>query len=290
MKNKNLSNLYWFCQVVKHGGFTPAARRLAVSTPTLSRAVANLERQVGEKLLHRNAKQFQLTVAGETYYATLNEHFEKLDEQVLHLNNRQLELSGDLRLMVPHDLVKAFVHDWTLEFLELYPKLRVHLVTGVDDSQFISHQLDLAIVVEPAHNKDLIQRRVFGAELWLAASPKYLAENSTPTSLQDLQDHHLLSSIGRTVWRFGEQSLRVRPSYSVDSMNLLIDAACRHRGICLALSKMLEKALEEKQLVRVLEDLPVPRNSIYMLYSDRELIPAKVVALRNFLVEKFKTF
>ena len=139
MKNKNLSNLYWFCQVVKHGGFTPAARRLAVSTPTLSRAVANLERQVGEKLLHRNAKQFQLTVAGETYYATLNEHFEKLDEQVLHLNNRQLELSGDLRLMVPHDLVKAFVHDWTLEFLELYPKLRVHLVTGVDDSQFISH-------------------------------------------------------------------------------------------------------------------------------------------------------
>jgi len=50
------------------GGFTVASLRNKVSAPTLSRAVAPLEDDLGEKLLHRNAKLFHLTNAGEEYY------------------------------------------------------------------------------------------------------------------------------------------------------------------------------------------------------------------------------
>ncbi len=63
MKAKDISNLYLFCQSVECGGFAAASLKTHVSAPTLSRAVASLEDKLGEKLVHRNAKQFQLTTA-----------------------------------------------------------------------------------------------------------------------------------------------------------------------------------------------------------------------------------
>ncbi|WP_320785118.1 LysR family transcriptional regulator [Streptomyces sp. CRN 30] len=57
--------LEYFVAIVEHGGFTAAARALHVAQPSLSRAVGNLERDLGVTLFHRVGRRAVLSTAGE---------------------------------------------------------------------------------------------------------------------------------------------------------------------------------------------------------------------------------
>ncbi len=82
MKSLNLNALHHFCEIVREGSLTKAAQKLNISAPTLSRHLAQLEEQVGHKLVHRHAKQFKLTIDGERYYNSLSDDFSQLQEQL----------------------------------------------------------------------------------------------------------------------------------------------------------------------------------------------------------------
>ena len=60
MKSLDLNALHHFCEIVREGSLTKAAQKLNVSAPTLSRHLAQLEEQLGHKLVHRHAKQFKI--------------------------------------------------------------------------------------------------------------------------------------------------------------------------------------------------------------------------------------
>src|SRR3546814_5706859 len=65
----DLNDLYYFVQVVEHGGFAPTGRALGVPKSKLSRRIALLEARLGARLLLRTTRQFAVTEIGQTYYA-----------------------------------------------------------------------------------------------------------------------------------------------------------------------------------------------------------------------------
>jgi DNA-binding transcriptional LysR family regulator len=60
--------LRYFVTVVEEGQMTRAARRLEIAQPALSQAIAQLESEVGVRLLARHARGVTLTAAGEEFY------------------------------------------------------------------------------------------------------------------------------------------------------------------------------------------------------------------------------
>src|SRR5689334_4317646 len=64
----NLHHLRLFTSVVQHGSFSSAARAISISQPALSKAVRELEREVGAALLDRSLSGVTLTTAGEILY------------------------------------------------------------------------------------------------------------------------------------------------------------------------------------------------------------------------------
>ena len=65
---QDLNDLYFFVQVVDHGGFAPAGRALGIPKSKLSRRIALLEERLGVRLIQRTTRQFSVTEIGQTYY------------------------------------------------------------------------------------------------------------------------------------------------------------------------------------------------------------------------------
>lgn len=290
MKAKDLSNLYWFCQSVEHGGFAAASEHNRASAPTLSRALSQLEEQAGEKLVHRHAKQFLLTKAGEEYYQRFAGIFQQLDEQWLALSNTQSELVGDIVVSCPEPFADYFLQQIAIEFMAQHPQVNVHIRFASDTEHFFDEQIDLAVVTSPPHAPNLVQRRLFESQLSLAASPEYVAKHGAPTTLQDLDKHQLLAGNTLSSWDFkldGEQHrVQLKPKYSINSLRLVIQAACAGLGICLIPKATLRVFEQRHALQPILPDAQCPSGSAYLVWSDRKLISARVAALRDQIFEK----
>ena len=65
---QDLNDLYYFAQVVEHGGFAPAGRALGLPKSKLSRRIALLEERLGVRLLQRTTRHFSVTDVGQSFY------------------------------------------------------------------------------------------------------------------------------------------------------------------------------------------------------------------------------
>ncbi len=291
MKAKDISNLYLFCQSVECGGFAAASLQTHVSAPTLSRAVASLEEQLGEKLVHRNAKQFQLTTAGDEYYQRFSSLFSQLNDEWTRLSNSQPVLTGEIRVSCPEPFADAFLQKLAIEFMERHPEVSISIQFSAGTERFFDEQIDLAVVTSPPHAEHLVQRRLFESQLLMAASPSYVEKHGMPRVAEDLVSHRLLSGNNLPYWelRDGDRPVRIpyKPQYAISSLRLNIDATVAGAGICLMPKVAFEVRAEKGELVQVLPEVECPTGKAYLVWADRKLISTRVVAFRDMVFERF---
>ena len=291
MKAKDISNLYLFCQSVECGGFAAASLKTHVSAPTLSRAVASLEDKLVEKLVHRNAKQFQLTTAGDEYYQRFAILFSQLNDEWTQLSNSQPILTGEIRVSCPEPFADNFLQKMAIKFMEQHPEVSVSINFSAGTERFFDEQIDLAIVTSPPHATHLVQRQLFESPLLMAASPIYLEKHGHPQRAEDLVSHQLLSGNNLPYWELKENGKAVRipyqPRYAVSSLRLNIDATLSGAGICMMPKAAFDKRAKTGDLVEVLPKVECPTGKAYLVWADRKLIAARVVAFRDMIFEQF---
>ncbi|MBM7034828.1 LysR family transcriptional regulator [Vibrio ulleungensis] len=292
MRSKDISNLYLFCQAVENGGFTAASAKCGTSAPTLSRAVTNLEQQLQEKLIHRNAKQFELTNAGEEYYRRFGALICQLDEEWSNLSNSQPELTGEIRISCPEPIVDAFIQPIALEFMDMHPGITLSIEFNTSTERFVEDRIDIALVTNPVKQNHLIQRLLVQSPLVLAATQCYLDKWGTPNKAKELLKHRLLSGRKPVQWALIENGKKVIvpyvPKYAVGSLRLNVDAALAGAGICLMPIATYNRFSREGRLTQVLPDVTCPDGRAYIVWADRKLIPTRVKAFRDFIFERSK--
>lgn len=292
MKAKSLINIYWFCQSVKYGGFVAASSQSNVSAATLSRAVAQLEEQMGEKLLYRNAKTFQLTSSGDACYRQFAPVFEQLDDEWAALASSQPVLSGDITISCPEPFADFFLQAVAIAFMDEHPEVNIHIQFAADANRFLEDQIDLAVITKPTRIPYLIQRQLFSVDQVLAASPEYLEKHGHPETVQALNDLQLLVGNTATRWEFIEAgnpvSITPHPRYSVNSLRLVVLAAVSGAGICMLSRAMFYRYQAQHELEQVLPNIQCPKGNAYVVWPDRKLVPARVAAFRDRLFEQMQ--
>ena len=291
MKAKDISNLYLFCQSVECGGFAAASLQTHISAPTLSRAVASLEEKLGEKLVHRNAKQFQLTTAGDEYYHRFASLFSQLNDEWTQLSNSQPVLTGEIRVSCPEPFADHFLQKLAIEFMELHPEITITIYFSAGTERFFDEQIDLAIVTSPPHASHLVQRQLFESPLMLAAAPSYIEKHGMPENAEELISHRLLSGNNLPYWELNVSGRSIRipfqPKYAISSLRLNIDATLAGAGICMMPRASFERYAERGDLVQVLPDVDCPTGKAYLVWADRKLIASRVVAFRDMIFDRF---
>ena len=254
-----------FLQVVKVRGFTSAAKLLGRSTSSLSRAVSELERQVGAQLLARTTRRVSLTEAGALYA----NHAEGLLAARRAARDAITELTGGmprghLRISMPVSVGERLLGPHLPELRRRYPELRLELDLSDRNVPLVQGGFDLAIRVGRLPDSSLRAQLLSKLPVRLVASPAYLAAHGRPARPLALRDHDcitLAQVVGPVEWPFYHRRARTRTErieiegvIHTTSPTLAVQLACAGQGILRVNEWMISDALARGALVEVLDD------------------------------------
>ena len=190
----DLNSLMIFAKVVEAKGFSEAARRLKMPTSTVSRRVADLEDQLGVRLLERSTRSLRLTDVGSEVLEHA-QHSAELSEAVDNIASNHLSnVSGELRLAAPPSISDSLLAPLVGAFQASYPNVRVQVFITDRIVDQIAEGVDLVFKIgEQLKDSSLVARRILTYRHQLVASPVYLAKCKAPKTPQDLLDHRLLA-------------------------------------------------------------------------------------------------
>ena len=165
-----------FVTLARRGSFTLAAKDLFLSQSAVSHAIKALEQEVGCRLFDRVGKRAQLTQAGEQ----LLRHAEGVLREMAAARAGLEELMnwghGRLRVGASTTACQYLLPTVLREFKQSFPKCLIKIEPGDNPRQLEllrASQIDLAVLLEPAGQKDLTFIPLFDDELCLLVSPMH---------------------------------------------------------------------------------------------------------------------
>jgi len=298
MMRQDLNDLYFFVQVVRHGGFAPAGRVLGVPKSRLSRRIARLEGELGVRLIQRSSRSFAVTQLGQSYYERCCAMLVEADAAQALVQASREELCGLIRLSCPIGLLHARVADMLTEFGRQHPGVRIQLLAMNRALNVVEDHLDLALRARPLplDDSDLPVRVLGYAPQRLLASPELLQARGRPDEPGDLAAWPGLGygpSMDGHAWVLqradGEQRVQpFEPRLVTSDMLTLCKAALSGMGV-VQLPEMLTREYLQQGLLQDVLPAWTPRREVIhaILPSRRGVLPA-VRALIEFLAARFQ--
>jgi DNA-binding transcriptional LysR family regulator len=259
----DLNSLALFAKVVEAGSFSEAARRLKMSISTVSRRIAELEDQLGVRLLERSTRNLRLTELGAEVleHAVRSVELNEAVESVV--SNRLSDVSGTLKLSAPPSVSDTLLTPLVTAFQASYPKVRVQVLVTERLVDLIAEGVDLAFRLGALKDSSLVARRVLTYRHQLVASPSYLKGCKPPTGPQDLLDHRLLTFSHwkpENSWTFihkngvDKETLTFQPHFSMNDYTGLAPALAAGAGIGELPPVVQPGLIREGRLVEVIPD------------------------------------
>ena len=189
----DLNALIVFAKVIEARSFSEAARRLKMPVSTVSRRVADLEDQLGARLLERSTRNLRLTDVGADVLEHANRILEISEALDGHVSNQLSQVAGVLRLSAPPSISDSLLMPLVGAFQAAYPAVRVQILITERKVDHIADGVDLAFHVGPMQDSALVARRILTYRHQLVASPAYVAGRPPPQRPQELLDHRILA-------------------------------------------------------------------------------------------------
>ena len=277
-----------FVDVVKAMSFRKAAEATKIPNSTLSRRIAELEKAIGLRLLHRTTRKIELTEAGQLYF----EHCRRIVEEarVAHeqLGGMLAQPSGVLRASLPVDFATTFLAPLMPLFTRRYPGITFDFDLTPRRVDMVSEHYDVAIRIGPLQNSNLISRKLASLKTSLYASPAYLELHGEPETPTGLQNHECLNmqKVGEWILKRNNEtlSLDINSKFSINSIGMIRQLAIHGMGIILTPQGIVQPDVDAGRLVQVLkgwEGMP----TIVSAITETKLLPAKTRCFIDFLRE-----
>jgi DNA-binding transcriptional LysR family regulator len=287
-----MDELEVFVAVVEAQGFSAAARRLDSTPAAVSRRVKALEQRLGVRLLQRTTRRIQLTEAGERYFAEVRRLLGELHDVEQQVQAVTGEPSGDLRIFAPMSFGQRRLAPVVARFALAHPRLRVRLHLDDSETDLVAAGADLAVRIAYPLDSSLVGRQIAQVPRWCCAAPAYLARRGAPALPADLARHDCLHYdviSERDEWTFsgpfGDEVVSVRGVFCSNNGDALAEAAIQGLGVTLLPDFIVEDALADGRLVRLLRDYERPPLMLTVLYPSRQHVPVKTRLLVEYLVE-----
>ena len=258
--NDQLAALRLFVRVARSGSFSRAARELAMSQPTASRAIAALEKEAGAALFTRSTRALKLTEAGARYLERIEPLLDSLAEADHELRGTG-ELKGVLRVGLSSSLAVRAIIPALPRFAEQHPALRIELLIDDKRQDLIVEGVDVALRFGSMSDSSAVARRVMSTPRVVAASPAYLRRAGVPRTPADLATHRAIIGVsgvgpGWTFNRTGhdEVTVRVDGQVSANQNEAAVASAVAGLGIVATTREGCRAELEAGTLVELLPD------------------------------------
>ena len=284
-----------FVSVVESGSFSRAAERLNQANSAISRAIKRLEMKLGVSLLNRTTRQLNLTEEGERYFRNVQHILQAMAAAENELTESKRTPRGLLRVDAATPVLLHLLMPLIKPFRERYPDITLSLVSSETFINLIERKVDIAIRAGQLTDSSLKARPLLSSYRKLIATPEYLAQYGTPTTVKDLDNHICLGftePLRLNQWPIAlpdGQLVEITPGLSSNSGETLKQLCLQGNGIACLSDFMIDKEISRGEFVELFADqrLPItmPLSAVY--YSDRA-VSTRIRAFVDFISEHFE--
>ncbi len=278
-KIEAIVNLIWMpaqlavlAKVVDLNGFSAAARALGVPKAAVSRAVADLEKALGARVLERTTRRIGLTTAGRLVYPYAKRLLEESDAARAVIAKLHGPIAGPLRVVADPTYGRVLLTPLVPRFLERFPDVPLEVAM---DTTVAGEGWDVAIRTRLPADAAMSNRLLGAPPALLCATPSYLQQRGEPVRPEDLRNHDLLTPEATDLPEFrlllarGSQRAEVHlaPKLAVNDPAVLHAAMAAGLGIALLPEFLCHQGLATGRIKQVLPGWTVPDvGALYALY------------------------
>jgi DNA-binding transcriptional LysR family regulator len=288
-----LSAIRAFVEIADQGSLTRAAESLDLSRAMVSRHLANLERWLGARLLHRTTRHVSLSAAGEEALPRLRQMLALAADLQAVAGVRRSEATGKLRVTTSLSFALSVLTQALVDFQSRHPRIEVDLLTVDRAVDLVSERIDLAVRITNRLDDGVVARRLATCRSVLCAAPSYLAAHGMPAQPADLAAHRCIThAFGtRAEYRLGHAgrvlTQAVRGILSGNETAVVKQAALAGAGIAMLPTYFVGDELQRGALVRVLPAHEPETLGIHAVFLSRQHQPLPLKLLVDFLAERF---
>ena len=282
-----------FHTAAESGSFTHAAEKLGMSQSAVSRQISALEEDLSLKLFIRHARGLVLTEVGEQLFRTAHRMHWELQQVETQMSESQDIPTGPLVVTTTVGLGSTWLSSRVHEFLMLYPDIQIEIKLNDAELDLAMREADVAIRLHRPNQSEMIQRKLFTVHNHFYASREYIAAHGEPKSVEDLDNHRIIT-FGEPVpsylaeinyiERLGRpDSSPRRYSMKVNAIYGMMQAAVAGIGIAMLPAYVTEG---QDKLQRVLDSIELPAYEAYFVYPPALKSSKRVGVFRDFIVGK----
>jgi LysR family transcriptional regulator for bpeEF and oprC len=258
-----LQGMRVFARVAELGSFARAADTLDMSRAMASSYVAQLEKHLGTRLLHRTTRKVAVSPQGAVYLEHCKRilaEIEAADDLLRLARNRP---QGKLRVDVPVAFGKYLLLPAIPQFSQRYPDVSLEVRFNDHYVDLQAEGVDVAVRVGKIRSPDLIAKKISASRVVTCASPRYLAASGLPRAPEDLRRHRLIGQLRQGAsrpmdWTFkqgnGTRTLRLPMAVSFNTVEAVSISALEGHGIVQQLDLLVGGYVAEGRLVELLRE------------------------------------
>jgi len=284
-----------FVAVAEEESFAGGARRLEMSPPAVTRAIAALEDRLGVKLLNRTTRYVRVTDAGNRYLDDARRIIGEMDEADEAAAGINAEPRGHLAVTAPVLFGRMFVIPGIVDYLQRYPDMEVSAVFLDRVVNLLEEGFDVGVRIGELPDSSMRATRVGQIRRILCASTDYLEKHGIPNNPAELSGHSIIAATGVSPtndWKFSQGlklfSVRVKPKLTVSSNDAAIEAACQGLGITRLMSYQVAPHLASGQLKIILSDFEPVTLPIHVLHREGRYASAKVRSFVDLIATRLR--
>lgn len=291
----DLQTLDLFVAVARRLSFAAVAKDRGVDPSSVSRAIAELEAELGLRLFQRTTRTMALTEAGAVYLARV----EPLADEIAGARDAAAQVAGRprglLRLTASVTFGQRRIVPLMGAFRARHPELALDCLFTDATVDLVAERIDLAIRLAPTVEGDLVASRLMDTRYRVVASPAYLAAHPPLARPADLGAHRVLLftlRAYRSRWLFRDaagavEAVPIAGDITLSPAGALLDAAEAGLGPALLPDWLVDEAIAAGRLVDPFPDLRATATSFdtaaWLVYPSRAYLPGKVRAMADFL-------
>ncbi|EOZ1744296.1 LysR family transcriptional regulator [Yersinia enterocolitica] len=294
---QDLNDLYYYAEVVEHGGFSAAARVLGLPKSKLSRRLALLEERLGVRLIQRSTRRFAVTDVGRTYYEHCKAMLEEAKAAQEAIELTRAEPRGVVRITCPVALLQATVSAMLADFMASCPLVTLHLESTNRQVDPIAEAIDIAIRVRPPplQDSDLVLKVLGNRCQCLVASPELIArlgQVKVPADLTGWPSMGLGQPQQEFIWNLdgpegAHAAVYHQPRLVTADMTTLRSAAVSGVGVVQLPVMMVTEQLATGELIRLLPEWSLRHEIIHAVFPSRRGLLPSVRSVLDYLTLRF---
>lgn len=281
-----------FHACAQYGSFTRAAEQLKITQSAISRQISNLEYNLKLQLFTRHARGLILTEQGEALYKMTHNIIVQLQDVQEVLTDIKNQPRGNLRITAPVGFGTHWIINHLTDFQKLYKEITLDLLLDDTELDLSRREADAAIRLYRPQQSDIIHRWLFDIKLHIYASVNYIKQYGIPRSLEDLQNHFIISygervpTIIRNINWLENTFANLKPRLTVNNIWAIKTAVKKNVGLAVLPDYLVH---DSDDLVAILlNETKIPVFPTYFCYHESLKHSARVRVFSDFIFAKSK--